>query len=57
MNDDQNSSTLKTDTKNSSKRLQKKLLYLAAMIELIVACSCGLNFPCGVPEFLVTYKK
>ncbi|KAF1875640.1 hypothetical protein Lal_00006270 [Lupinus albus] len=27
-----------------------------ATIELIVACSCRLSFPCGVSEFLVTYK-
>jgi hypothetical protein len=26
-------------------------------MELIVACSCGLSFPCGVPGFLVTWGE
>jgi len=36
------------------KGLQEKLLYLAAAIELIVACACGLSFPRGTSGFLVT---
>ena len=26
-------------------------------MEVMVACSCGLSFPCGVPGFLVTWGK
>jgi len=42
---------------HKQEKLQKKFLYLAPTMELMVACSCGLSLPCGVSGFLVTLKN